>query len=308
MLASVVIFRVIYPRKDGLSELKFTYSEIDTNAYPREDFYFRSGENRLYGCRYSVDHSKGCVVIVNGIFDGIDAHLPEIMYFVDHGWSVVSWDATGIGESEGSGTVGLQQIKQDLRAYLSDAEQQQELPLVLYGHSAGAYAALSVLSEGFRIDAVVSISGFNSPTEMMLSQAKDRVGILADVEYPFMLLESWFLFGEDSDHDALTSINSVETPILLIEGSSDDFVSRELGLIRYQGCFRNPNVRCVEIQSEWRNEHSTPWLSEDAAKYVCTYSHAEPPDKTLANTLDPAFMSFVLDFYEQAAETGDLHP
>lgn len=308
MIASAVLFRVLFPRKDGLSSLHYTYSEINAEAYPREEFHFRSGDNQLRGCRYSVDNPKGCIVIVNGIFDGVDAHLPEIMFFLDHGWSVVSWDATGIGKSDGRGSIGLQQVKQDLCAYLSCAEVQPNLPLMLYGHSAGAYAALSALSEGFRIDAVVSISGFNSPTEMMLSQAEARVGILADIECPFMLLESWFLFGSDFNGEALTSINSVETPILLIEGSSDDYVTRELGLIQYQGCFRNPNVRCLEIQSTWRNEHATPWLSEAAAEYVCTYSPSDPPNKTLANTLDPNFMNTVLHFFEQAAKTGDLLP
>lgn len=303
MIASAVIFRVLFPRKDGLSVLHFTYEEIDAALYPRDAFSFDSGGNLLHGYRYPADNPKGCIVIVNGIFDGADAHLPEICYFVDHNWSVITWDATGIGQSEGRGSIGLQQIKQDLCAFLS-SEVERDLPLALYGHSAGAYAALSALSEGYGIDAVVSVSGFNSPTEMMRTHAENRVGLLADVEYPFMLLECWFLFGNDADPTALDSINSVQTPILLFEGNSDDYVTRDLGLIRYEGSFRNPNIRCVEISSQWRNEHATPWLTEAAAEYVCTYNPAEPPDKGLANTLDQTFMEQVMAFLEDAVKTG----
>lgn len=307
MIASAVIFRVLFPRRDGLSPLHYTYAELDAEAYPREEFAFTSDDHILHGYRYLAEAPVGSVVIVNGIFDGADAHLPEIMYFVDHGWSVVTWDATGIGRSEGRGAIGLQQIKQDLCAYLSSPQASGELPIVLYGHSAGAYAALTALSEGYPVDAVVSISGFNSPADLMRIQAKSHVGILADVEYPFMLLECLFLFGEDANPKAIDSINAVQTPILIVEGNSDNYISRDLGLIQFDGCFQNPNVRCMEILSDWRNEHATPWLTEQAAEYVCTYTSQTLPDKRLANTLDLKFMNEILEFYLQAAnKTGDL--
>ncbi len=309
MLASAVIFRVLFPRRDGTSDLRYSYSEIDAAAYPRETFTFESGGNTLQGYRYPVPDPKGCVVVVGGIFDDADAHLPEIMYFTDHGWSVICWDATGVGASEGRGTIGLKQIKEDLCAFLSSDAAHSEIPIVLYGHSAGAYASLSALSGGFPIDAAVSICAFNSPTEIMRYQAKEKVGILADLEYPFMRLECWFLFGGDADQTALESVNAVQTPVLLIEGSSDDYVTSELGLIRYDGSFQNPNVRCLEIRSAWRSEHATPWLSEAAAEYVCTFPGSGEPDKALANSLDPEFMSEILTFFEQSiAENGGLQP
>ena len=61
----------------------------------------------------------------------------------------------------------------------------------------------------------------------------------------------------------------------------------------------------MEIRSHWRSEHATLWLSEEAAEYVCTYDSSDPPDKALANTLEPSYMEEILAFFEQAANIGD---
>ena len=148
MLLSAVMFRVLFPRNDGTTAYRTAYEDVDPSAYPRTEFTFPSGNSALSACRYDVPDARGQIVVVNGIGAGIDAHLPEILCFLDHGWSVVTWDATGVGSSEGRGLIGLQQVRKDLLAYLDYRKTQGDsLPLLLYGHSAGAYAAATVLDE-----------------------------------------------------------------------------------------------------------------------------------------------------------------
>ena len=298
MLASAIVFRAIFPRRDGLSPLRYTYEELAPDC-PREAFTFRSGKNTLHGWRYDAADPKGLIVIVNGIGDGADAHLCEIVEFVRAGWSVATWDATGVGKSEGSGTIGLIQIADDLTSFLSQAEP-SGLPVVLYGHSAGAYAAAVNLKRFDSVRAAVCISGFDRPVALMYEHAKRRVGILAAMQYPFLLLENSFLFGSDANASARDAISAVETPVLIIGGSSDDLVPYENSLIRDPSEYANPNVRIMEITSAFRNEHSTPWLSPAAARYRLELSDPSGADKALANELDPEFIDAVLQFFEEA--------
>ncbi len=307
MLLSAVMFRVLFRRTDGLSPIRYTYSEVDHEAYPRQSFSFPSGDHVLSACRYPAANASGEIVVINGISAGIDSHLAEIMYFIDHGWSVVTWDATGVGGSGGRGLIGLQQIRLDLIAYLDYRQAQGEtLPLVLYGHSAGAYAAATVLDgDGYPVCGSVCLCGFDSPLSVMLYHARQRVGVLADAQYPFLLLENLFLFGKDADISAIESINHSKAHVLLVESSSDDLVPHELGLLRNGSEFSNPNVSAVTVDSHWRNEHNTPWLSSAAAEYVGSIAPGETVDKQRSCELDPAFMEQVLAFFTEAvSEAG----
>lgn len=302
MLASAIVFRAIFPRKDGTSPLRYTYEEL-APALRRESFTFRSGKNTLSGWRYDAEDPKGLIVIVNGIGDDADAHLCEIVAFVRAGWSVATWDATGVGKSEGRGTIGLQQIADDLSAFLTYAAQTDvlnALPVVLYGHSAGAYAAALNLQVFDSVRAAVCISGFDRPVTLMYEHAGRRFGFLATLQYPFLLLENLFLFGADADASARDAINAVETPVLIIGGSSDDLVPYENSLIRDPNGYTNPNVRILEITSSFRNEHATPWLSPAAARYRLENPDPETADKALANELDPTFIETVLQFFEDS--------
>ena len=305
MIASAVVFRALFPRRSGLSPLHYTYEELAPDV-PREHFSFPSGQNMLSGWRYDAETPKGLIVIINGFGDGADAHLPEIVEFIRAGWSVATWDATGIGESEGSGTVGLQQIRSDLSAFLQyrkNADARDGLPVVLYGHSAGAYAAATELNAEPEIRAAVCISGFDRPVPLMYGHAKQRVSILADLQYPFLALENVFLFGAKANDSARAAIDKTEKPVLIVGGTSDDLVPYENSLIQNPDAYGNPNVRCILISSAFRNEHSTPWLSAGAARYRIEHADSESLDKALSNELDPVFIETILRFYEESVRS-----
>ena len=70
--------------------------------------------------------------------------------------------------------------------------------MYLYGHSLGGYAVAAALDEA-DVKAAVCLSGFNSPVQTMHGKAKEYVGVLADIEYPFLCLQNRFVFGDDAD-------------------------------------------------------------------------------------------------------------
>ena len=298
MAASAVFFRVMFHRQSGIPRLHFAYEELP-DPPARSDFSFLSGKNLLRGWRYDAEDPRGLVVVVNGIGSGADEHLAEIVCFLEHGYSVVTWDATGVGRSEGSGIVGLQQIRRDLRAFLAYRRSTaEELPMVLYSHSAGAYAAAMSLPEDDTILGAVCIAGFDRPVQILYHHGKQTVGPLADLEYPFLRLENRLLFGPDADASARAAIDATDTSVLLVGGSSDDLVPRQYSLALAPTSYRNPNVRCVEIAAPFRSEHAAAWLSPAAAEYLFQNGKTEHPDKARASELDPGFMALVLDFFD----------
>ena len=300
MLFADIFFRVIFPRSDGRQPWRYSYAE--RGAPERTEFFFDSGPNRLCGYRYDAAAPKGLILVVNGLNDDADAHLPEIAVFAENGWSVVSFDATGVGRSEGRGVIGLSQIRLDLLALLGTLAQDErcaDLPLLLYGHSAGAYAAASVLDSGYPIAGAVCMAGFDSPLALMYRDAAQTVGPLAALGYPFLCLENAMLFGGEGSVSALDAINAVQTPVLLIDGASDDAVPRSLSLSQTDSC-ANPNVRRLTVSEPWRSEHDTLWLSAEAAAYVCSLEPGQTPDKALANEPDAVFLAAVLSFFDEA--------
>lgn len=302
MAGSVIAFKFIFARTGTVNAFEITYEDIDKTRYPREEVYFPSGGNRLFGCIYTPkSESRGLVMVVNGTNCCIDRHLPEIIWFIDHGYSVFTFENTGVGKSDGDGTVGITQARLDTAAaigYIGKDDKLSKLPLLLYGHSLGAYAAAAALEDAPEVKAAVCVSGFNSPNENMRFNAKKYVGILADIQYPFMCLQNYFLFGDKSDDTAIDAINESNKPVLIVGGNSDDTVPDEISILNKASSITNPNAVVVEIDEEYRGEHSTVWLSRDSAKYLAETEN--PTDKERANKLDEGFMRMLTDFYEKA--------
>lgn len=304
-VVSMCVFSVLFGRYDEeQSPLFYSYSDIDSGKYPRSEAVFKSGDNKLHGYLYTTSKdSRGTVIVVNGYHCTADRHLAEIMRFVDNNWSVFTYDGTGIGISGGDSQVGLSQSRLDLNAAVEYIGSKSSKPVVLYGHSEGAYAAVTSLSDSDRVSAVVSVSGFNTPLELMHSHTKNKVGILADIEYPFMYAHNYLLFSENANTSAYEAINSSDVPVAVFHGAEDTTVPYEISIYSHKDELTNPNAECFEISSK-RGSHSTIWLSDSAAEYTMKYREKpfKNADKDKANELDDGFMEYVIGFYEKAVK------
>ena len=305
-LVSMYVFSVMFGRYDEKqSPLFYSYSDIDSKKYPRSEAVFKSGGNNLRGYLYSsANDSKGTVIVVNGYHCTADRHLPEIMYFVDNGWSVFTYDGTGVGTSEGESQFGFTQFKNDASAASKYVNSITSKPVVLYGHSAGGYAAAASLEDNNNVRAVVSVSGFNSPLELMRIHTKNSAGLWADIGYPFMYAQNYFIFGEKANTEAYKAINSSDVPVAVFQGTNDTIVPYEISICSHKDELKNSNVKCFEIGSV-RGGHSTIWLSAAAAEYTMKYKQNpfKNPDKAKANELNKEFMEYVTEFYDSAVKS-----
>jgi len=232
---------------------------IDFTGYPREEFRFYSGKNKLQGFIYGKENDKGLVVISHGIHTNADNNYRMIKYLVDNDWRVFSYNNTGVSGSEGYSMLGLSQGLLDLNAALNYIENKNEfdnLPVMLLGFSWGGYSVCAVLNYEHRIKAVVSLSGFNSTQDVMVKQAVDAVGGIYHLLSPQTLALEKQLFGETAKLTAVDGINKIHIPVLIVISADDDVIPpNTISIYAHRGKIINPYAEYVYLEGEYAGGH-----------------------------------------------------
>lgn len=301
MIVTVVFFHTAFPRSDELSDFSYSYTQMADEGYPYQKVEFTSGGNTLSGYYYAPDNPAALVVIAAGFGDSGASHLSEMKTFVDNGYGVLCYDATGVGESEGSGKVGLSQPALDLRAalhYTAEDDRFSDLPILLYGHSAGGYATATCVDDP-RVKAAVIISAFDNPVQLMRESARDHVGLLADIEYPFLNIGNALTFGSEGGLRASVCMADADIPIAVIEGSDDKIIPASCRLSSYLE-LSDDNISLTVLDMPERCGHSDLWLSEAAIDARNNGSD----DISAANEPDPDFIRMVLSLYHNAISSN----
>ena len=229
----------------------------------REELTFLSGKNHLKatlltasdsGAIPNKNEAKGLIVFSHGIWSGPDEYLMLLTRLVKSGYLVFAYNYTAYNGSEGRWAKGLPGSRMDLDAALTYIENDTALKkhkLFLLGHSWGAYATASVLNMGHHIDGAIALSGFNEPMEITMDSGSSMVGKIAYIMYPFIWIIERIMFGKNSNVKATDAINSVDTPILIVHGSGDDFIKVDkTAIIAKKASITNRNVTYHEITEE----------------------------------------------------------
>lgn len=240
---------------------------------PREEVSFKSGDNTLKGFIYGSDNDKALLVFAHGLGNVHEGYLKELFWFVDHGWRVFAYDATGSGYSEGEGTRGLPQSALDLDAALTFAESDprlNDLPVFLMGHSWGGYAVTAVLNFDHEIKGVASVAGYAEPVEMIYEFSRAVVGDARPLLYPSIWLYNKLRFGKYSGLSAVDGINKSNVPVLIFHGTNDQTVSyTESAIINHRSEITNPNARFIALEDI---SHRGMFDTEEAREYRDEFS------------------------------------
>lgn len=243
------------------------YYEHYSDDYPRTEVSFQSGGNTLKGFIYGGDNDKGLLVFAHGIGGGHEDYMCTLIWFVDNGWRVFGYDATGSGYSEGSGTRGLPQSALDLDAaldYIENDESLSSFPVFLMGHSWGGYAVTAVLNFDHEIAGSVSVAGYNDPMEMISEFADGMMGD-SSIAYPFMWIYNKVLFWNHSDLSAVDGINSSDVPVMIIHGTRDGTIGYDRSaIIAQRDRITNPNVQYLTLDEM----HGTMFYDKDSTEYT----------------------------------------
>lgn len=189
------------------------------------------GGSRLFGWFIAPSASQGFPAPGAVLMHGWGAHaglmLPAAPWLHDAGLALLVLDARGHGLSSEVDFQSLPRFAQDVEAGLAWLRQQPEVDasrLALIGHSVGAGAVLLSATRQPDVRAVISLSAFAHPAEVMQRW-------LAQMRIPARWPGNWILshvqevIGARFDEIApLRSAGAVACPVLFVHGQDDETV------------------------------------------------------------------------------------
>ncbi len=301
------------------------YSDEETGV-ERRAIEFKSGKNTLRGNLWGNNDSQKLVIISHGIGAIANDYYSEMIFFVNNGYRVLTYDCTGTARSDGKGTTGLSQSPIDLHNALEFVERDEELkalPVYLFGHSWGGHAVTAVLNyEHKNVKAVASVAGYNSNAGIMKEWMKNKMGMggFTNVIFPFAAF--WAVIDSHGAYNmtGVKGINGTDIPVLAVQGGKDDTVwedsiyshRSEITNEKFESYFiengehsgvLNPDATTVlEYREEKRaqleqlnREHNGKIPQDKLKEFYATI------DKHLFNDVNHEIMNKVLGFFAKAA-------
>ena len=167
------------------------------------------------------------VVVMHGWGANASLMLPALAPLHAAGFAVLLLDARCHGQSDGAPFTSLPRFAEDIEAGLDWLRQQALIDagrLSVMGHSVGAGAALLYATRRADVRAVVSLSAFAHPREIMRS-------FLAEARIPYPVL-GWYVMrhvqavigARFDDIAPLRSMTRLRCPVLLVHGTEDAVV------------------------------------------------------------------------------------
>lgn len=167
------------------------------------------------------------VVVMHGWGANASLMLPALAPLHAAGFAVLLLDARCHGQSDGAPFTSLPRFAEDIEAGLDWLRQQALVDtgrLSVMGHSVGAGAALLCATRRADVRAVVSLSAFAHPREIMRS-------FLAEARIPYPVL-GWYVMrhvqavigARFDDIAPLRSMTRLRCPVLLVHGTEDAVV------------------------------------------------------------------------------------
>lgn len=277
------------------------YTELSKTEYsiPLED------DINLFGVLYKKgdDEKKGIVVLCHGLgIGGYISYIDVIDELASNCYEVFAFDAMGCDNSGGKGCGGFTQGVKNLDAVISYIENQTEFknkPILLWGHSWGAW---SVLAEGYyhpEVKGIVALSGYNDGMQPLKSN-----GALGIIFGGYVSLYNRMIFGKVANITAIDGLKATNAPVFIAHGSKDSFISQKVGYNLFYDEFKD-NPRFTFMLLENRG-HLDIYSDDKTSKY------RENFEKGMSNTdlstvdvkkyygANSELMHKIIDFYDNA--------
>ena len=249
----------------------------DFNGLQCTEYSFSSDKGqKLVGYLYSIgENQHGTVIIAHGFGEGHNSYMDCANYFAQNGYYVFAYDATGSGKSEGEGMGGAPQGVIDLEHAISFVELSNDipdLPIVLFGHSWGAYSVSNVLAYHPEVRAVIECSGFDRASDMFESGGKSQAGDLIYTMTPFIRIYERFKFGKYATNTAMDAFDSTDAAVMIVHSADDNVIGIEYGLDKYYEKYKDdPRFTFVRFEdrghSRILNDPANTYIDEFNAEF-----------------------------------------
>jgi len=302
---------------------------IDEFEGLRSQYYaFQSNKGRtLVGYGYyhgdnslnDVGEPGAVVIIAHGLGGGgHNVYIAVADHFASKGFAVFAYDATGNDESEGESVYGLPQGIIDLEhaiSFVKQTEEYENLPIMIFGHSWGAYSAGSVLNLHPDVKAVAMFAGFDKSIDIILEEGKKIAGDVMVRFTPYLSLYERIKFGDYAALDCASGIEASDAGIMIVHSADDEMLPPEMSYDVFHAQYKD-NPRFVFVKYEDRG-HDYVFCTDEARLYRAEFNrkfdeyledNEFPPelkvayleanlDKNALYELDTELLDRVADFY-----------
>lgn len=304
----------------------------DFDGLQRQKYEFTSDKGqKLTGYMYSNgENQKGIIVLAHGFGGGgHNSYMDVVNYFAQNEYYVFAYDATGNDESEGDGVGGFPQGVIDLEHAISFVEENgdfPELPIVLFGHSWGAYSVCSVLSYHPEVKAVIECAGFNRSSDIFETQGKKQVGNGIYLMMPFIKLHEKMKYGKYASNSALDGFASSDAKVMVVHSADDTMIPIEYGYDKFYHKYKDDSrFQFIRLEDTGHNyvydkqdyinnffEEFSKWGSEldyDSTteenkerfdKEKMEYIHSHLDRSQFCNMLNEELFEEFVDFYDSS--------
>ena len=271
-VTTAAIYEIIFSRRfDTLGWMEFELSEYP--GLSREASFFELRGKTVAGYVYSfegVSEPKGIVVVSHGFGGGGHInYLPFVNAFAQNGYLVFGYDAPGNDESEGTlcGFPGGIRVLDAALDHISACGEFDGLPVMLFGHSWGAYSAANVLNLHPEVSAAALISGINESEDVIGHYARQYAGSFADLTMPYVSFYERVKFGKEfADISGVSGLENTDALIFIAHSADDGTVPISCGYGIYEEAFGGDS-RFTFVRYEDQGHMDILW-SEDAERYT----------------------------------------
>ena len=254
--------KMCHRRYDGSPA--FPYWRARDLGIQEERFTFRSGNNLLSGSRYFKTGSipQALIVFFHGLGDGRASYTKEISLLVNEGYLVYAYDNTGCMESEGKTMISFDHTLEDQKAFfrwLDSDRRAKGLSRYAIGHSWGGFGALASAKKEYRIEKIVSLSGYTSIVTNFLSRFPTWLCILK----PIVWLGARLYEPRNGGVSSIKILKKSDAKILYIQGNNDKIVLPQAGFISLRKAFYgNPRFKFVYVEGSGHSVFRSPSSEE----------------------------------------------
>lgn len=287
--ATVAVFALIFTLGPAVIVYRSAFGRRqDKNPYFKyftpEDFNLTVEHMpvRLYGVElaanlYTAKPVEACekvVIFQHGFGAGSSSYTTEIAHFAKRGFAVVAVDAYGCNKSEGKSIRGFYAgAEAVIAAYVGVNldERLKNKPVVLVGHSWGAYSVLAA-SGTVKADGVVALSGFNAPAKCVCDTLKSMGGLgrlFAPLTHGWVWLINLFKFGAKGNLKAAKAVKKSGVKTLIIHGEKDTAVGFKNSAAHK---VKGENVTTVILPDKRHNPYNTVAAEDKLAELTGSHN------------------------------------
>lgn len=224
-LANSKLFLVRGKDPDNDCYLKFE----DFTTLNREEYScFYKGETirgYIYTYKEYKDEYKGFIILSHGLWGSHIQYLLDIELLASLGYKVLAYDNYGVGISDGKTQVSLANSIYVLDAVISDIKMNQlneNLDIILYGHSMGGYAISCNLKKHKEIKKAIirsaPLSASISGRDLLVMNNK----FIGYFLYPIIPFATLLLLGKKNDLNSKSMLKKNKTTKVLLSQAKND--------------------------------------------------------------------------------------